>query len=51
MYSHFISFNEIQLFIFELNKITLIMKSALYCLERITKHWVTDSFGLLGHAE
>jgi hypothetical protein len=36
---------------FELNKITLIVKSALCCLECVPKHWVSDTFGLHGHAE
>jgi hypothetical protein len=27
------------------------MKSALCCLERIPKHWISDTFGLIGHAE
>jgi hypothetical protein len=38
-------------FYFELNKITLIVKSALCCLEHIPKHWASDTFGLLGHAK
>jgi hypothetical protein len=27
------------------------VKSVLCCLERIPKHWVSDTFRLLGHAE